>query len=112
MTIHKEAIDAVNEGKNIPRKIGDFKIEYVATDGWRGYYSAVATKKSGWKIVQDGWITGNWSDAGENASDNVEAELKRLDAKAISEGKELAVVFTPTSNVFSTSYDVFTRKIA
>jgi len=32
-----------------------------------------------------------------------------MDAKAKAEGKEMVVVFLPTSNVFSTGYDVFIR---
>jgi hypothetical protein len=105
-----EAIDQVNLGNSVPSKIGEFKIKYIATDGWRGYYEASATKKSGWEKLKDGWVTGNWDDAGDNASDNVEKELNAIDKQANDEGKEMAVIFLPTSNVFSTGYDVFLRE--
>jgi len=32
MEIINDAIDAINEGKSVPKKIGDFKIKYVSTD--------------------------------------------------------------------------------
>lgn len=111
MIIHNEAIEAVNDGRSVPRRIGEFAIKYIATDGWRGYYDAVPTKKSRWQKVDADWVTGNWDDAGEHASDSVDAKVKAMEQKAIAEGKELAVVFTPTSNVFSTSYDVFVREV-
>jgi len=104
-----DAIQAVNNGDSVPKRIGEFNIKYIATGGWRGYYEATATKKSGWVKADDGWVTGNWDDAGDNASDNVETKLEKMDADAKKQGKEMAVVFLPTSNVFSTAYDVFLR---
>lgn len=109
MEIINDAIDAINEGNEVPSKIGDFKIKYISTDGWRGYYQAIPTKKSKWIAVDSSWITGNWDDAGENASDNKQTELELMDAQAKKDGKEMVVVFLPTSNVFSTAYDVFIR---
>ena len=104
-----DAIDAINEGKDVPKKIGDFRLKYVSTDGWRGYYEAVATKKSGWVRIEDGWVTGDWPDAGENASSKVEKRLSKLADTLHAEGKEMAMICMPTSNVFSTCFDVFAR---
>lgn len=110
--INTEAIQAVNEGKSVPKRLGEFRIEYVATDGWRGYYEATASKKSGWIKLKDGWVTGDWDDAPEDSKgSNVEATLKALNNKVVKLGGELRVIFVPTSNVFSTAYDVFVRGI-
>lgn len=111
MIIINDAIDAINEGRDVPVKIGEFKLKWISTDPWRGYYDAIPTKKSGWIKASDGWVTGNWLDAGDNAANKKELELDQLDAQAQKEGKEMCVVFTPTSNVFSTCYDVFLRKL-
>ena len=103
-------INAMNEGGDVMHRIKDFSIKYKATDGWRGYYYAVPTKKSRWESVDSSWITGNWSDSGENGSDNVESKLKAIDTNLTAEGYEMAVIFLPTSNVFSTAYEVYKRK--
>ena len=109
-----EAIDAIIDGRDIPSRIKDFTLKYTSTDGWRGYYTAKATKKSGWEVYNGktaGWVTGNWDDAGSNASDAVEDELDVIAKQAQEAGREMIVVFLPSSNVFSTVYDVFTRPI-
>lgn len=107
-----EAIDAVNEGRSVPRKIGDFKIKYIPTDGWRGYYDAVATKKSNWKKLDSSWVTGDWDDAPHgHASKDVTSSLDKLYLRVKELGGEMCVVYVPTSNVFSTAYDVFVRGI-
>ncbi len=112
MNTNTQCIDAINNGGNVPSKIIDFKISYKSTDGWRGYYIATPTKKSGWiKENEDGWVTGNWDDAGENASDNVETKLEKMEKMLIDKKREMIVVFLPTSNVFSTAYEVFSRPI-
>lgn len=110
--INTDAIAAINEGRNVPKKIGEFRIKYISTDPWRGYYEAVATKISGWLKLDSDWVTGDWEDAPEgNASSDVEAKLKALHSKVSELGGELKVIFLPTSNVFSTAYDVFVRGV-
>lgn len=111
--INNECLEAINEGRKIPAKIngGEFKIKYIATDGWRGYHKATPTKKSGWVEIDSDWVTGNWEDAGENASSRVEDKIKKLIAKVEKLGGEFLMVMLPTSNVFSTAYDVFVKNL-
>lgn len=116
---NNEAIEAVNDGRDIPSKVGDskeFRVKYIRTDGWRGYYQAkvIKSKASGWELYNGktaGWVTGNWDDAGSNASDTVEDELDQIAAKTKEAGREMLVIFLPSSNVFSTIYDIFTRPL-
>lgn len=85
----------------------------MATDGWRGYYEAIATKVSGWVKIDSDWATGEWEDAPEdNKGSGVEQKLNRLYDKIKALGGELQVIFLPTSNVFSTAYDVFIRGVS
>ena len=103
--INTEACNA----ESVPKRIQDFSIKYHSTDGWRGYYSAIPTKKSKWQEIESSWVTGDWSDAGENSSSCIMQKLDALYDKIISENKEMIVVCAPTSNVFSTGYQVFVR---
>lgn len=111
MKINNEAINAINEGLEVPSFVEnkEIRIKYVATDGWRGYYDAVPTKKGGWTKIESNWMTGNWDDAGENGKDVMMKNIEKTAKKLEKEGKEVLVVYTPTSNVFSISLDVFTR---
>jgi len=114
--INTAAIDAINDGMDTPGYLYDndglrgWRLKYTRTDGWRGYYSAVPVKKHGWQLVDSDWVTGDYSDApdGHGASD-VQSQLEKLAQKLASEGYKMAVVYSPTSNVFSTSYDVFKK---
>ena len=56
MYVNAEAIEAVNAGKEIPSKIGDFRVKWKATDGWRGYYDATPVKGSGWEKFDSDWV--------------------------------------------------------
>lgn len=110
--INAEAIEAVNEGREVPKRIGEFRLKYVATDEWRGYWEANATKESGWLKLKNGWVTGDWDDTPEGcASRDVESSLDALNQKVQALGGEVMVVFVPTTNVFSTAYDVFVRGV-
>lgn len=116
--VNTQAIEAVNEGLDTPTYLTDdageraFKLKYVSTDGWRGYYDVVPTKKHGWEKLDSDWVTGNWDDAPEdNREDSVEDKLDKLSEELGADGYKLAVVFAPTSNVFSTSYDIFKKKV-
>ena len=116
-SINKEALDIINEGKNTPKKIGEdkeFDLEYVATDVWHGYYNAIPTKESKWIRIDSNWITGNYSDTGENSIDKIEDILKKQGNKYEKEGKDMIVVFLPTSDGFSNgvtniAFDIFIR---
>lgn len=114
-----EAIDCVNEGRDIPSFIklnnqNAFRLKYVHTDGWRGYYDCQPVKKAGWVLADldsaSSWVTGDWSDAPEgHAASDVESKVDAYAKQQEARGYDTCIVFTPTSNVFSTSYDVFTR---
>lgn len=90
---------------------GDFMKKWISTDGWRGYYKVTASKKSRWEFISSDWVTGDWSDAGENAASSQEERIEKLEADLNQEGFELALVLSPTSNCFSTGMDLFKRKI-
>lgn len=104
-----DAIDAVNEGRDVPRRIGEFTLAWKSTDGWRGYYSVTASRVSKWERIDSDWMTGDWEDAGDHAGSSVEKKLDALADQLEAEGFEMAVFCAPTSNVFSTGYDVFKR---
>jgi hypothetical protein len=109
------AIDAVNEGRDIPDGFYEPKHptvlmatrKHIATDGWRGYNTVIA--EPGFKKLDDAsdWTTGDWGDAisDEQGPDATERKLKALEA----EHGDVFVIFTPTSNVFSTGFDVLIR---
>ena len=111
MKINNEVIEAINEGLNVPSFVENKEIEikYISTDGWRGYYDAVPTKKGGWIKIESNWMTGNWNDAGENGEDVMMKNIEKTAKKLEKEGKEVLVVYTPTSNAFSIGLDVFVR---
>lgn len=78
----------------------DFEVEYVKTDGWRGYYEV--KKSAGWTNVHGDTILAHSED---------EHELKNFDEKledfCAEKGIAWAKVFCRTSNVFSSGYDFF-----
>jgi len=114
LSYNDDAIDAANEGRHTPKWVlhnGEriAKLRYVHTDAWRGHYDVVPTKRAGYKLLEEdcGWVTGDWDDAPEeNKSSNVKAKIEELEERF----KEVVVVLTPTSNVFSTSYDVLVKE--
>ena len=111
MIIITDAIDAVNAGEGVPEVIehdeaGRFDIAWHSTDAWRGYYKI----KSDLEAIESTWSTGNWDDApAGHASDDMEAKCERIDAELQEQGSELVVVLSPTSNVFSTGFDLFKK---
>ena len=113
--IHGNSTKAMRELK---RSEPEFIIKYVASDGWRGYYEAKAKKGTGWKPVDvqkmelAGWVTGNWEDAPDGAAaDDVESKINALYERVSAEGGEMKMIMLPTSNVFSTAYDLFIKGI-
>ena len=95
----------------------DFRLEWVSTDGWRGHMEAKATKKSKYQKITDrflrdndqlaGWLTDAWSDAPQGTQ---ESDIeKALNSYVMGDFTELVIIFLPTSNVFSTCYEIFVR---
>lgn len=119
LIINNNCVEAYNEGQDIPKFLYDqdgvkaFHIRWHSSDAWRGYYEAKAVHGSGYKKIDyEGWVTGNWSDAPEEAqSDNVEAKLNELAREYAAKGYNVTAVFLFTSNVFSTAFDVFVKKV-
>lgn len=106
-------IDAINGGYDMPMRIRDplepgrliGTLKYVSTDGWRGYYSLKPTAR--YKRVGEDWVTGDWDDAiaAEHGETPTEAKFKALEQQY----GDIYVVYSPTSNVFSTAYDVLVK---
>lgn len=106
------AIEAVNEGRDTPDAYYHPKhpseliatSKWHATDAWRGYHEL--TPEPGYKLLDSSWLTGDWDDAPAGHSDNeVAKQIEQLEA----EHGDIFVIYTPTSNVFSTSFDVLVR---
>ena len=107
------AIDAVNQGRDIPDAFYHKTLliacrKYVSTDAWRGYNTV--TPEPGFKLVDSDWTTGDWGDAISDMQgpDATERKLAELEA----EHGDIWVIYTPTSNVFSTGLDVLVRDAA
>lgn len=107
------AIKAVNDGRDTPDAFYDPKHPSVliatskwhATDGWRGYTEVAP--QAGYKMLDSDWMTGDWGDDvsevhGETATEKRLATLEKKHG-------DLFVIYTPTSNVFSTAIDVLVR---
>lgn len=103
------AIDAVNTGTDVPDAfyakstlIGTRK--YIATSEWRGYNTVIP--QLGFRHAGEGTNCGGWDDtpSGTNESE-VERDINALEAIH----GDVWVIWTPTSNVFATSYDVLIR---
>ena len=113
LTTITDVIEAANEGDEIPEFLADpetgedaFQVTYVSTDAWRGFYNSQPVN-GGWVKVDEGWMTGDWGDAPAGHSSSEVKE--KLDAMAAE--RDTVVVFLPTSNVFSTGYDVYQRAL-
>lgn len=114
------AIDAVNEGRDTPTWvfIGSNRVAkfgWKSTDAWRGYTTITAVKKHGWEPVTvdnlPGWVTGDWDDApaGAAISDH-DTAIEHLAKELDREGYDTLIVYAPTSNVFSTTWELFKKK--
>lgn len=78
--------------------------KWKSTDGWRGYTEIIP--EPGFKVVEDTWATGNWEDAPEGHSDN---DMERRAIELEKKYGDVWVIYTPTSNVFSTGVDMLVR---
>jgi len=87
----------------MPYSTEDFTAEWVSTDAWRGYYKVKAAADDWEKLHSDSILHQHHS----------EKELKEFDDRIREIGEELGVeiarVTTQTSNVFSSSYDLFIK---
>lgn len=118
--IDTSAIDAVNEGRDTPTWIfiGSNRVAkfgYKQIDGWRGYSTVIPTKKYGWETVEvdnlPGWVTGDWDDAPEGAQvSNHEQAIQELAKQLDQQGYDTLIVYAPTSNVFSTAWELLKKK--
>ena len=112
--INTKCIEAYNDTGEVPTFIPDytgtkaFRLKWEG-EGWRGSYVTKPLVKSGWKKLNyDGWVTGDWDDAPEEArQDTVQKNLERIARE--NPQSEVEVVFVLTSNVFSTAFDVFIK---
>ena len=79
-------------------------------NGWRGHYDTeLLDGVTGWKHVDEGANTGAWEDAPAGTSNaEVEDQIEKLEA----EHGTILVVGLPTSNVFSTAFDVYAKVAA
>jgi len=82
----------------------DFDVEWHRIDGWRGYYEPVVNKDRWVKIADDNILS--------YSEDSRNLERFDEDVKALlqSMGVRFATVFSRSSNVFSTGYDLFAFK--
>ena len=87
-------------GHYVNQTNGDFEVEWHSMGGWRGYYGIKAN--NGWKHVHDDAILSCSED---------EKELKKFDEDleefCDNRGIPLAKVFSRTSNVLCSGYDIF-----
>jgi hypothetical protein len=80
------------------------KVVYKHTDAWRGHYDTEPL--DGWKRVGEGANCGDWEDAPPGTSNR---EVEEYVAKLEAEHETVLVIALPTSNVFSTAFDVLAR---
>lgn len=104
------AIDAVNNGQDTPDAFYHKSTliatsKWHSTDGWRGHNKL--TPEPGFKLIDDDFATGEWGDAISDAHgpEAQERKYKELEAKH----GDIFVIYTPTSNVFSTGQDILAR---
>jgi len=97
----KEGGTVCRVGEYIDETNGEFRFKYHKTDGWRGYYEPESDE---WTNIHSDCILSYSKDS---------HDLKEFDIE-ISEiieqlGIPYAKVFSKTSNVFSTGYDLFVK---
>lgn len=103
------AIEAVNNGINTPDAFYH-KTKLIATSKWiaQGYPGYSETiPEAGYKVIASDWVCGDWDDAiaAEHGETPTEAKLAKLEKTH----GTIWVIYQPTSNVFSTGYDVLIK---
>lgn len=81
-----------------------FSYTYVRTSAWRGY-SVVSI--DGWTEVLDGWTTGDWGDSISNGKRPFREWAEGLLTGEVTPPCNVAVIFSPTSNVFSSAVGIY-----
>ena len=114
------AIDAINNGTDRPAWVflGSNRVAkfgWKSTDAWRGYTTITPVKKYGWEVVETpdlpGWVTGDWDDAPEGAQiSNHDEAIEHLAKQLDREGYDTLIVYAPTSNVFSTTWELLKKR--
>jgi hypothetical protein len=89
----------------------DFTRRWVATDGWRGYEESTPKPNTNWFEVHSNWVTGEYDDAGGHQGSKVKSKIDQFKSQIRSKGGEVKIITGRTSNVFSTSYQVFVRGV-
>jgi len=89
----------------------DFDIKWHSTDAWRGYQEAVPKPNTNWFEVHADWTTGDWEDAGEHAVSKQKTKILQFRDKISQAGGTTKFLHLPTTNVFSSSLQVFARGV-
>jgi len=76
----------------------DLKRQWVSSDAWRGHYE---TTLGGFVPVVDGWTTGGWDDAIAQRKQTFNQWAEGLLKSEVIPPCRVALIFDPTSNVFS-----------
>lgn len=114
VTVIGDVAEAHYGGEDVPETVSHpetgeeiARVEYVQTDGWRGYYEAKPA--DGWRKVGEGVNCGSWSDTPPGTSnEECEAQIAAL----AEEYGDVVVVLGGGSNVFAMQYDVLARQEA
>lgn len=83
------------------------RVFYRRTDALRGHYDTDPLPDTGWKHVGDGANCGDWADTPPGTSN---AEVLEYLEKLEAEHGTILVIGLPTSNVFSTAFDVYAKE--
>ena len=85
------------------------RVFWRSTDGMRGHFDTEPLPDTGWKHVGEGANTGDWSDAPPGTSNE---EVREYVDKLEAEHGTILLIGLPTSNVFSTAFDVYAKEQA
>jgi len=80
--------------------------KYIQTDGWRGYHE---TNIEGWVTITDGWTTGGWGDPTADRKQVFNEWVEDMTRSDIIPPVPVAIVYDPTSNVFSMAITVLVK---
>lgn len=84
----------------------EFTSGYVRTDGWRGYQTCQPVGDD-WYEARSGWTTGDWGDSVSNGKRNVNEWMEKVITGEERPPCEVVIIFSPTSNVFSTGVGIW-----
>lgn len=113
LTVYSGTLDEIYDAE-IPQWLSDLfpdgkvKRSYVRTDGWRGYQDT-PSGMTGITKIADGWLTGDWGDAISARKATARELGEHLATSDQYPPKPLFWIMEPTSNVFSTASELFTK---